>query len=200
LKLIGFIGMPGSGKGEASQVARSMGIFVAVMGDVIREEASRLGLEPTDENLGKVGNALRSKEGPQVVARRTFERARGPGRSLAVVDGIRSKEEVEYFRACSEEFLLVEVWASPEERLKWITARGRPDDPKAEASELARKSNSSCNHGQNQMAEALERRECRELNWGMNEAIKMADIRLKNEAGLVEFRRSIRKLLESSTD
>ncbi|MDD1759688.1 MAG: AAA family ATPase [Methanothrix sp.] len=46
MKIIGFVGLPGSGKSVASNVARDMGIEVLVMGDVIRQEAARLGLEP----------------------------------------------------------------------------------------------------------------------------------------------------------
>ena len=42
----------------ASDVAREMGFSVLVMGDVIRQEAAARGLEPSDENLGKVGNKL----------------------------------------------------------------------------------------------------------------------------------------------
>ena len=49
------MGLPGSGKSVASNVARDMGIEVLVMGDVIRQEAARLGLEPTDQNLGESG-------------------------------------------------------------------------------------------------------------------------------------------------
>ncbi|MFA5579215.1 MAG: AAA family ATPase, partial [Methanothrix sp.] len=37
---MGFVGMPGSGKSVAADVAREMNIPVVVMGDVIREEAA----------------------------------------------------------------------------------------------------------------------------------------------------------------
>ncbi|HNT73008.1 MAG TPA: AAA family ATPase, partial [Methanothrix sp.] len=68
MKIVGFVGMPGSGKSAAAGVAREMNIPVVVMGDVIREEAARRGLPPTDRNLGAVGNDLRSKEGPDAIA------------------------------------------------------------------------------------------------------------------------------------
>ncbi len=205
MKIIGFIGLPGSGKGAASEVARKMGIPVAVMGDVIREEASRLGLLQTDENLGGVGNSLRAREGKDVVARRTLERARGSGGDLVVIDGIRSKDEVDYFRANSAEFMLIEVWAPADARLKWITSRGRPDDPRLDhprtmgepENETAdQKTVVSCRDGTKQTAEALERRECRELGWGMSEAIKGADRRIANSGSLEEFQKSVREVLE----
>jgi len=178
LKIIGFVGMPGSGKGEASDVARSMGLVVVVMGDIIRQEAARLGLELTDENLGKVGNMLRSNEGPEVVARRTLEIAEQSGKILVVIDGIRSKAEVDFFRKRAEDFHLIEVWTPPEARRSRVIARGRSDD---------------ANGG----STALQKRDCREIGWGMHEAILQADIRLSNDGDLKIFKRSVQKLLEN---
>ena len=105
MKIIGFVGLPGSGKSVASDVAREMGFSVLVMGDVIRQEAAARGLEPSDENLGRVGTAIRATEGPEAVARRILKRA-GKER-IIVVDGLRSKAEADFFRASSEEFHLI---------------------------------------------------------------------------------------------
>ena len=41
MKIIGLVGLPGSGKGEASRIARQQGLTVLVMGDVIRQEVVR---------------------------------------------------------------------------------------------------------------------------------------------------------------
>ena len=38
MKVIGIVGMPASGKGEVSRIARDLGIPVVVMGDAIREK------------------------------------------------------------------------------------------------------------------------------------------------------------------
>jgi dephospho-CoA kinase len=179
LNVIGFVGMPGSGKSEASDVARSMGLTVVVMGDIIRQEAARLGLEPTDENLGGVGNILRSQEGPDAVARRTLELAEMSGRSIVVVDGIRSKAEVDFFRANSTNFLLIEVLTSTEARLKRIAARRRSDDAHSHTCE-----------------ESLHRRDLREIGWGMCKAIHEADVQICNERDLDSFRMSVHGLLE----
>ena len=131
MKIIGFVGLPGSGKGEASKIARELGLSVVVMGDVIRQEAARQGLEPTDQNLGRIGNALREKEGAEAIARKTLKMARKTGRDLVVVDGLRSGAEAEFFRSQADEFYLIEVWAAAEARLGRLEKRGRPDDPKA---------------------------------------------------------------------
>ena len=167
MKIIGFVGLPGSGKGEASQIARQHGLAVVVMGDVIRQEAARQGLEPTDKNLGRIGNALRAAEGPDAVAKITFKKAKATGKDLVVVDGLRSKEEADFFRTHADEFHLVEVCAPAEERLKRLAARGRPDDPGKIAS--------SCSEPDSLDVAAFGRRECRERGWGMCEAMRTAD-------------------------
>jgi dephospho-CoA kinase len=199
MKIIGFIGLPGSGKGEASQIARQQGLAVVVMGDVIRQEAARQGLEPTDQNLGRIGNALRASEGPKAVARRTFENAKAAGKDVVVVDGLRSREEADFFRAQADEFLLVEVCAPVEARLKWLAARGRPDDPGRSPANEEMKADpkiiSSCKEPDRQAAAALEQRECREMGWGMCEAMKMADLKIRNDGNLDDFREDVTRLL-----
>jgi len=196
LKIIGFVGMPGSGKSVASNVARIVGLEVVVMGDVIRGEAARLGLPPTDENLGNVGNMLRAREGPKAVAKRTLELARSSGKDLVVVDGLRSKEEVEFFRDNSNDFMLVEVCASAQARLSRIADRGRSDDGNfVDETNKCSKIALSCDDRLQKTSEALAKRECRELGWGMCEAFNEADLRIDNNGDLDEFKAKVEAFL-----
>ena len=180
LKIIGLVGMPGSGKSVASDVARSLGFEVIVMGDIIRQEAASLGLPPTDENLGMVGSMLRARDGPHAVAKRTLEMAKKSNRDVIVIDGLRSGEEVDFFKAHSRDFRLLEICASPQARMERLASRGRSDDANIE----------SC------AADALDRREGREIGWGMCEAIKEADLRMDNNGELQEFKATIKLLLK----
>jgi len=50
MNVIGTVGLPGSGKGEAANVAESAGVPVVVMGDVIREECRDRGLDPAEHH------------------------------------------------------------------------------------------------------------------------------------------------------
>ncbi len=208
MKIIGFVGLPGSGKGEASQIARLLGIAVVVMGDVIRQEAAKQGLEPTDQNLGRIGNALRAAQGPDAVAKKAFEMALATGKDLVVIDGLRSREEADFFRSHADEFHLVEVCAPAQARLKWLAARGRPDDPgksqtndgknmsaHGKENDIDPKIILHCKEPNRQAAAALEQRECREMGWGMCEAMKVADIKLRNDGNLDDFREDVKRLL-----
>ncbi|MGB7544025.1 MAG: AAA family ATPase [Methanothrix sp.] len=202
MKIIGLVGLPGSGKGEASRVAKQQGLTVLVMGDVIRQEADRMGLDATDGNLGRIGSALREKEGPEAVARRVLERAVASGEDTVVVDGLRSREEADYFATHAQQFHLVEICAPAEERLRWLQARGRPDDPGRSRAGTERdpdqdeKIISSCAEPDGLAAAALEHRECREMGWGMSQAIEAASLKLINDGSLEEFRENFRRLLD----
>lgn len=179
MKIIGFVGMPGSGKSAAADVAREMDIPVVVMGDVIREEAARRGLEPSDKNLGAVGNDLRDKEGPAAIAARCLEKIREMAAPMVVVEGIRSKFEVDLFREGFDDFELVEVFVPDEIRLARIASRGRSDD---------------ANH--QDLAKAVADRDARELSWGMGEAIRTANLRIENSGSVEEFWGRVREVLE----
>jgi dephospho-CoA kinase len=183
MKIIGFVGMPGSGKSAAADVARDLKIPVVVMGDVIREEAARRNLEPTDRNLGAVGNDLREKEGPAAIAARCLEKIREMAAPMVVVEGIRSKFEVDLFRRSSNGFQLIEVFVPDEIRLARIASRGRSDDA-----------------NDRDLAKAVADRDARELSWGRGQAIRAADLRIENAGGVAEFRGRVREVLEGGRE
>ena len=181
MKIIAFVGMPASGKSEAARVAGDQGIYVINMGDVIREEVVRRGLEPTDANTGGVGTDLRDNEGMDAVAKRCVPKIKISDTEIIVIDGVRGIAEVEFFKQkFGKDFTLVNIDSPIRMRLGRVIARGRSDD----MSDL----------------EALRRRDHRELGWGMGEAIKASNITIPNEAGLEIFKQEIVELLEQLHD
>lgn len=180
MKIIAFVGMPASGKGEAAEVASDMGYPVVNMGNVVREEVERLGLEPTDENLGGTGTRLRQEEGLSAIARRCVPKLRAFDADTAVVDGVRNIEEVHLFNEeFGDDFILINIDSSTKSRLQRIQMRGRSDDRLMDT-------------------EALRIRDERELGWGMSESIKNADMTIDNNGSLEEFRDKISKFIGES--
>jgi len=178
MRIIAFVGMPASGKGEAAVVAKELGYPVVNMGDVVREEVRRLGLEPTDENLGGTGTRLRKGEGLSAIARRCVTKLRTLNGGVAVVDGVRNIEEVHLFKEeFGDDFLLIYVQSSTEDRLARINVRGRADDRLMDE-------------------KRLRIRDDRELGWGMGESIKNADLTIVNDGTVNQLRKKVRKIIE----
>ncbi len=179
MKIIAFVGMPASGKSEASNVVREMGIDVINMGDVIREEVSRRGLEPTDANTGAVANDLRDKEGMNAVAIRCIPKIRKTGDEIVVVDGVRGIAEVRLFKEeFGDEFSLIFLDTPLEIRFERVMGRGRSDDDMKSPDDL-------------------KRRDDRELKWGLPEAIEAANITIENTSTIPDFRDKIKDALEN---
>lgn len=172
--VVGVVGLPGSGKSTFAGVAGRLGFGVVVMGDVVRLEARRRGLEPTSENLGRLMLELRRLEGDAVVAKRCIPLIEGSG-DRVVVDGVRSLAEVDEFRRRYPRFKLVAVYASPETRFRRLFRRGRSDAPTDWA--------------------AFQERDMREIGVGVAAAMALADYMLVNEGGIEQFKEEAEKLL-----
>ncbi|MFB6092821.1 MAG: AAA family ATPase [Haloquadratum sp.] len=177
MKVIGTVGLPGSGKGEAAAVAREAGIPVVTMGDVIREACRERGLDPA-EHHGEVARALREENGPGAIAERSLPliEEKLATNDVVLVDGLRSDVELDRFRAAfGDDFLLVSIEAPFETRADRLLDRARDD------SDLDR--------------EALREREERELEFGMGEVMDRADVVVENTDTLSAFRDRIRAIL-----
>jgi dephospho-CoA kinase len=128
MKIIAFVGMPASGKSEAASVSRRLNIPVVSMGDVVREEASRRSLAPTDENIGGTGSDLRKEEGMDVIAKRCVPKLRSINAPVIVIDGTRNIDEVDYFKKqFGTDFLLIAIHAPLEVRFERAKKRARSD-------------------------------------------------------------------------
>ncbi|MDD5616392.1 MAG: dephospho-CoA kinase [Candidatus Methanoperedens sp.] len=178
MKLIAFVGMPGSGKSEASTVARSMKIPVVSMGDVVREEAAKRGLPSTDENIGGIGTELRKNEGMDAISKRCVPKIRAHETDVVVIDGTRNIEEVNYFKKqFGIDFKLIAINAPFDLRFERVKKRARSDDMTG--------------------IKELKRRDEREKGWGLDKAMELADITLNNTSSLKGFQEEIRKLLRT---
>jgi len=179
MRVIGFVGLPGSGKSEAAAVAREQDVPVVTMGDVIRAECRDRGLDPTTDH-GQVAKALREENGPDAIAARSLPMIEDAleDSETAVVDGIRSDVEVDRFEgAFGKDFTLVSIEAPFETRAERLDTRSR-------------------DAGEEAGGESLADRDERELEFGMGEAMDRADRVIENTDSLDAFQEKIRTLLE----
>lgn len=177
MSVIGTVGLPGSGKGEAANVARDLDVPVVTMGDVIRQECRDRGLDPATHH-GEVAKALREENGPAAIAERALPviESHRETADTVLVDGLRSGVELDAFRdRFGDEFFLVSIEAPFEVRKERVAARGRD--------------------ATDEDGESLEERDDRELGFGMGEAMDRADVTIQNTGSLDSFRAQIRTIL-----
>jgi dephospho-CoA kinase len=159
--VVGLTGMPGSGKSLVVKSAQELGFDVVTMGDVIRGETAKRGLEPSPSNVGKVMLELRKTSGEGVVAEKCILKIEEKQNPKVIVDGLRSYLEAEVFKNHLANFMLVTVHSSPQLRFKRLSARGRSDDPKT--------------------WDVFHERDMRELGVGIGYAIALAEYVIIND-------------------
>ena len=182
MKVILLTGMPGSGKSAALKVAHDRAIPVHRMGDAIWDEVEARGLGLTKENVGAVASDMRRTQGPDIWAQRTILMVKErPPTPLIIIDGCRSKAEIECFRAeFGDDMMVVAILASPRTRFERLKARQRKDDIGS--------------------WEEFEERDKRELEWGLAGVIGTADRTIENEGPVESLQEEMASLLEQLMD
>jgi dephospho-CoA kinase len=173
-KVIAISGMPGAGKGVASHAGKDLGLDVLVLGDVIREETERRGLEPNPQNVGSVMLEVRASEGPAVVAKRLSPKIQSARSSTVIVEGIRSMHELNELKS-KYQVISVAIHASPKTRFQRLLSRSRSDDPKD--------------------LETFEKRDLRELDVGLGYVLALADLILINEGTISELQSAFKNAI-----
>ncbi len=175
--VIGLTGMPGSGKSLVVKAAQGLGYEVVTMGDVVREETAKRGLEPTPVNVGKVMLELRKAHGDRVIAEKCIPKIEKKQNTRIIIDGLRSYVEVETFQNSLAQFVLVSVHSSPKIRFQRLSTRGRSDDPKT--------------------FEVFHERDMRELSVGIGHAIALAEYVVINDGSREALNERVRETLRS---
>jgi dephospho-CoA kinase len=169
--------MPGSGKSMGTEAARELGVPVLVMGDVVREEATRRGIAHSPSNLGNIMIDLRRKYGADVIATACVEKFRKMDSSNVVIDGARSAEEIARFREVFKSVIVIAVHASPQTRFQRLVQRKRSDDSLT--------------------WEDFCDRDLRELGIGLCRVITCADVMLVNEGQASALRQQVHRILKA---
>jgi dephospho-CoA kinase len=168
--IVCLTGMPGSGKSTVAESLKKIGFAVITMGDVVRDEAKRKNIAPTDMNLGNLMLKLRKQLGPGAIAHLILNEiekrdSRGDATRKIAIDGIRSVAEVEILQTIGRVRLLA-IHASANIRFEHLKKRARGDAPFKEYD--------------------FAKRDKRELAVGISEAIAMSDEMLSNNNLTIE--------------
>ena len=123
IEKVGLTGLNASGKGEAARILEKYGYSYVSLSDIVREEASRRGLDHSRESLINTGNGLRQEKGAGVLAVLILERLD----KYSVIDSIRNPEEVQVLKTAGD-FILLGIRADSRTRFERMKKRGRIGD------------------------------------------------------------------------
>jgi dephospho-CoA kinase len=171
--IIGLTGANASGKGEAAGYLKSKGFEYRSLSDILREEAKIKGIDPSRENLIKLGNELRENNGPSALADLAIKKIR-EGKDY-VVDSIRNPFEIKALRKLNN-FTLIGIDAPVELRFKRAAARNRPGDPKTLKEFIEKEKKENVASATNQQLE---------------NCFKEADIKIINSSGMDDLHKKI---------
>jgi len=175
VRLIGLTGTNGAGKGEAAAYFKKKGYTCFSLSDLIREELIKKGKDVTRDNLIKMGNQLREKASPEILARLILKKIRG----RAVIDSIRNPKEIDYLKK-QKNFILLAIDAPVELRYKRAKKRGREESVSTLQEFIEKEAEEKTNRKKGQQL----------LN-----CIKMADFVVINDGSLENLHKKLEKLI-----
>jgi len=169
--VIGVVGPIGAGKDTvADYISSNYGYAIVSFRDIVREETEKAGLEPTRENLQKIGGGYREKYGKDYWARKVLEKAKKLEK--AVIKEMRTFEDVKvqkgYFK---DKMTVILVDTDGETRFERLKKRARLSDP--------------------QTFEEFRKQEDKEKELRFTDSFAMADITIENNGALDDLYKKI---------
>lgn len=183
--IIGLTGKNAAGKGEAASCLKMKGFVYYSLSDVIRDEATKRGMEHSRENMIALGNELRQKFKPNYLAEQINNKIRNElsmNKNLNfAIDSIRNPFEVEELRK-NKGFILVGIEAPAKMRFKRLLKRNRIGDAKTFEEFKSQEERENLKSDTNQQ---------------LDKTLGMADKTIVNDGTLEEFKEGIEKFLIS---
>ncbi len=176
--IIGLTGKNAAGKGEIANHLKAKGFVYYSLSDVIREEATKRGLEHTRDNLIKLGTEMREKHGNSILAKKINEKInqlKTQGKKDFVVDSIRNPGEIEELRK-NKGFMLIAVHTDARIRFERLLKRGRAGDARTFEEFLEHENKENNNEGAGQQ---------------LDKCIEMADTVINSNGTIEEANRDI---------
>jgi len=181
---IGVVGPIASGKDEVAKILEKEGYLVVSLSDRIREEIVGQGnkhLVNDRQTLQDVGDELREKNGPDILALRSLEKI--GSEEKVVFTSIRSPDEIKTFKTFLP-ITIIAIDAPVERRFSFVKKRKREGDPTT-WKEFLEKDNREF------------REEAERFQIQVKKCIEMADIKINNDGTKEELRIKVGGVLQS---
>ena len=181
--IIGLTGKNASGKGEVANHLQKKGFFYYSLSDALREEATKIKLVHSRDNLINLGNELRKKYGANYLAKQINNKIKQKFKKNEnlnfVIDSIRNPFEAKELMK-NKGFILVGIKAPLELRFKRLRERNRLGDAKT--------------------LKEFKRQEQREnlknnTNQQLNATLKLANKVIVNDGSLEELHKKFDRLM-----
>ncbi len=174
-KILVVVGMPASGKNLGKEYADANNVPHLATGDIVRAECAARSLEPTAENASRISLEFKDR-GEDYLTQLLVDRLKSDEMegNCAMVEGMRSVAEINLLRGNFEIAVCAFIVDGTIRRQRYL-GRGRPeDDP-----------------------DYFDRRDRRELGYGVGDVIATADYYVLNNGTMEESRENFRKIAES---
>lgn len=130
MKIIGLFGLIGSGKDTVADYIQEKYLYKKIsFGDIVREFATKEGLDHSRDNLDNLQKRYRDKYGFDFFSKKVVERIKSEGGNF-IVNGIRRPEDVEVLiKEFGDDIKLVLIDLDAQTRFKRMKLRKRIGDP-----------------------------------------------------------------------
>ena len=180
--VFGLTGKNASGKGTVAEILKKKNFTYHSLSDSLRDELKSLKKEETRENLIDIGNELREKGGPGVLADKLMPKLNSENNHI--VDSIRNPLEVISLReTLLRRFFLISVDANSRLRYDRLCSRGRIGDTDSWEKFVKQEEKEENNDDPNKQQ--------------LSRTMEMADYSIDNSGTLEELEAQVNRIISS---
>ena len=181
--VFGLTGKNASGKGTVAEILKKKNFTYHSLSDSLRDELKSLKKEETRENLINIGNELREKGGPGVLADKLMPKLNSENNHI--VDSIRNPLEVLSLRkeTLLRRFFLISVDANSKLRYDRLCSRGRIGDTDSWEKFVEQEKKEENNDDPNKQQ--------------LSRTMEMADYSIDNSGTLEELEAQVNRIISS---
>ena len=177
--IVGLTGTNCAGKGTIADYLKKKGFVYFSLSDIIREEATRKGMDHSRDSLVKTGNELRQKYGASVLGMLTAKKIAESKEKKFIIDSIRNPSEIDELRKLPG-FFLIAIDADISLRYERSKTRGRNENALSLEQFMEQENREKSSDAKGQQ---------------LHNCIAMADFLIENNTGFSELYLKIEEIL-----